>query len=127
MRSRKPALNQLEFKQIILVRTDLKMGKGKIAAQASHASVLATLQAQRDKKIWYDAWFKQGMKKVVVKITDEAELQHVFQLGAKNKLPRAYINDAGHTQLEPGTATAAALGPAPVSIIDPITKKYKLL
>ena len=127
MRSRKAALVQLELKQIILVRTDLKMGKGKIAAQASHASVIATLQAQRDNKIWYDAWFKQGMKKVVVKIADEEELQHVFQLGAKNKLPRAYINDAGHTQLEPGTATAAALGPAPVSILDPITKKYKLL
>ncbi|MCY3410803.1 MAG: peptidyl-tRNA hydrolase [Candidatus Heimdallarchaeota archaeon] len=117
----------LEIKQIIAIRTDLKMGKGKIAAQASHASVLATLQAQRDQRIWYDAWFTSGMKKIVVKVSSEAELQELFQLGARAKLPRAYINDAGHTQLDPGTATAAALGPAPDSQLDPITQKYKLL
>ncbi len=117
----------LDVKQIIVVRTDLKMGKGKIAAQSSHASVLATLHAQRDNRIWYDAWFTSGMKKIVVKVSSEEELSHVYQLGAKAKLPRAYINDAGHTQLEPGTSTAAALGPAPASIIDPITSKYKLL
>lgn len=116
-----------DIKQIIAIRTDLKMGKGKIAAQASHASVLATLQSQRDQRVWYDAWFSSGMKKIVVKVASEEELSHLFQLGSRAKLPRAYINDAGHTQLEPGTATAAALGPAPASVIDPITNKYKLL
>ena len=125
MKLRKPT--SLDAKQIIIIRTDLKMGKGKIAAQASHASVLATLMAQRDNRVWYDSWMKMGMKKVVVKVASEDELSLVFQKGSKAKLPRAFINDAGHTQLEPGTATAAALGPAPASVLDPLTKMYKLL
>ena len=55
------------------------------------------------------------------------ELNRIYQLGTKAKIPRSYINDAGHTQLPPGTATAVALGPAPEKYIDPITKNLKLL
>jgi len=103
------------------------MGKGKIAAQASHASVIATLEAKKHEAGWFNSWYQQGMKKIVVKVSSEADLNRVFQLGIKNKLPHALINDAGHTQLAPGTATAVALGPAPEKLIDPITGSLKLL
>ncbi|MHA2403509.1 MAG: peptidyl-tRNA hydrolase Pth2 [Candidatus Kariarchaeaceae archaeon] len=112
-----------EVKQVLVIRSDLKMGKGKIAAQASHASVLATLEAQRHNKIWYDRWFKMGMKKIVVKVITDDELQKAV----KAKLPRALINDAGHTQLPLGTATAVGIGPAPEQLIDPITNSLKLM
>ena len=59
-----------EVKQILVIRTDLNIGKGKIAAQASHASVLATLEAQKHNKVWYDRWFKLGMKKLDVDIIE---------------------------------------------------------
>ena len=116
-----------EIKQVLVVRSDLKMGKGKIAAQASHASVLATIEAQKNNKTWFDRWFKQGMKKVVLKINTEEELNGVFQKASKSKLPRSIINDAGYTQLEPGTVTAVGIGPAPDELVDPITKNLKLM
>ena len=115
-----------EIKQILVIRVDLKMGKGKIAAQAAHASVIATLEASKHNKNWFDRWMKEGMKKIAVKVNSEDELNYIFQRAAKDKLPRALINDAGHTQLEPGTATAVSIGPGPVSLIDPITKDLKL-
>lgn len=116
-----------EVKQVIVIRSDLNMGKGKIAAQAAHASVVATLEAMKHNKNWYDRWMREGMKKIAVKVRSEEELEIVFQKGSKEKMPRSLINDAGHTQLEPGTATAVALGPAPATIIDPITKDLKLM
>ena len=115
-----------EIKQVLIIRTDLKMGKGKIAAQAIHASVIATWDAMKHNKNWFDRWMKEGMKKVAVKVSSEEELSGLFQRAVKDKLPRALINDAGHTQLEPGTATAVSIGPGPVSLIDPITKDLKL-
>ncbi|OLS23048.1 MAG: Peptidyl-tRNA hydrolase [Candidatus Heimdallarchaeota archaeon LC_2] len=116
-----------EVKQVIVIRSDLNMGKGKIAAQAAHASVVATLEAMKHNKNWYDRWMREGMKKIAVKVRSEEELEIVFQKGSREKMPRSLINDAGHTQLEPGTATAVALGPAPATIIDPITKDLKLM
>lgn len=116
-----------KIKQVIIIRADLGMGKGKIAAQASHASVMATLEAMKQNKIWYDRWMRDGMGKIVVKVNSEDELNAMFQKASKDKLPRALINDAGHTQLPPGTATAVAIGPAPISLVDPITKDLKLL
>lgn len=115
------------MKQILIIRTDLKMGKGKMAAQASHASVVATLDAQHSSTDWFNTWINQGMKKVAVKVSSEEDLNAVFRQAVLAKLPRALINDAGLTQLDPGTATAVAIGPAPQSRIDPITKQLKLL
>ena len=61
----------MEYKQAILVRTDLKMGKGKIAAQVAHASVDATLKAPKAiVKKWRDA----GMGKIVCKVSGKSEL-----------------------------------------------------
>lgn len=116
-----------EIKQVILIRTDLGMGKGKLAAQASHASVIATLEAKKHEVSWFNLWMRTGMKKIALKVQDEGQLLYYFQLATKAKLPRALINDAGHTQLPPGTATAVAIGPSPGATIDQITGNLKLL
>ena len=61
-----------EIKQVIVVRSDLKMGKGKIAAQVAHAALDAA-EASRNKHAgWYESWREQGQAKVVVK-TDGGE------------------------------------------------------
>ena len=57
----------MRYKQVILVREDLKLPKGKLASQCSHASVDATLKS--DKKI-IDLWKKEGAKKIVLKVKD---------------------------------------------------------
>jgi len=111
-------------KQVIVLRTDLEIGKGKLAAQACHASVRAVLKS--DRKI-VETWDSEGAKKVVLKVDSEAELKKIQQLAAKAKLVSVLISDAGLTQLKPGTKTAVGIGPDAEAKIDKITGKLKLL
>ncbi len=118
-----------EFKQAILVRTDLKMGKGKIASQAAHASITAFMEARENMewKKWRDEWLKQGMKKIVLRVAGERELIEKINLAKEFGLPTSLIRDAGYTQVPSGAITAGAIGPSPASRIDRITKDLKLL
>lgn len=111
-----------DLKQAIVVRTDLKMGKGKIAVQVSHASVAAA-----DKSKYKKAWMGQGMKKAVLKCSGEKELFEIMHFAKDYCLPTILIEDAGHTQVVSGTRTCVGIGPAPVADIDKITGHLKLL
>ena len=115
------------FKQTIAVRTDLKMGKGKMCAQVAHASLGAALEAMRRKPSWFEEWMREGQKKVVLKVSSERELFEVFEKAKALGLPTFLVRDAGLTQLEPGTPTAVAVGPAPEEEVDKVTGKLKLL
>lgn len=112
------------MKQIIVIRKDLKMGAGKIAAQASHASIAAYLKANKADK---EKWTRGGMKKVVLKVSSEKELSDICKLARDEKLKCEMIRDAGLTQVEPNTITALGIGPADDKKIDKITGKLKLL
>jgi len=112
------------MKQAILIRTDLKMGKGKMAAQCAHASIGAYLKAKKYSK---NKWIKEGMKKVVLKISGEKEIKNFYKLAKKEKLPCSLIRDAGLTQIKTGTITALGIGPGNNKKIDKITGKLKLL
>ena len=114
----------MPYKQVILVRDDLKLPKGKLAAQASHASVDATLKS--DRKI-VDSWRKEGGKKVVLKVKDEKELFRHKQMAEDNGLKTALIVDAGHTVVEPGTVTCMGIGPDEEEKIDKVTGKLKMM
>jgi PTH2 family peptidyl-tRNA hydrolase len=117
-----------EIKQVIVVRSDLGMGKGKIAAQVAHAALDAADTARRKHPEWYDSWREQGQAKVVVK-TDGGEqaLEDLQKQARSSGLPASLIQDRGLTQLEPGTTTCLAIGPGPSGEIDKITGKLKLL
>jgi len=112
------------MKQAIVVRTDLKMGKGKIATQCAHASIGAFLKAKKTER---EKWLAEGMKKIVLKVSSEKELSAIFKRAKRAKLPSVIINDAGLTQLKPGTATAVGIGPSDDEKIDKVTGKLKLL
>ncbi|MBI3190700.1 peptidyl-tRNA hydrolase [archaeon] len=112
------------YKQVIVVRSDLKMGKGKIAAQCAHASVSA-LDKAKDTII--KKWKEDGQKKVVVKVKSEEEILIIKKECAKSGLPCAMIKDAGRTQLEPGTITAIAIGPDEDEKINKVTGHLKIL
>jgi len=116
-----------EYKQAIILRSDLGMGKGKLVAQGCHASIDAYDKALSAKPEWVEEWKEGGCKKIAVKVSSERELIEVFMAAKKAKLPCSLITDAGHTQVEPGSKTAASIGPAPENEIDEITDKLKLL
>ena len=112
------------YKQVILVRNDLKLPKGKLAAQAAHASVEAVLKS--DSKV-IKAWREEGMAKIVLKVADEKELLKYFQKAKEQGLVVSLITDAGRTVVAPGTRTCAALGPDKEEEIDQITGTLPLL
>lgn len=110
------------LKQAIVVRHDLNMPRGKLAAQVSHASVEAALKS--DKAI-VDAWQKQGMKKIVLRAESLDELLELKKKASTNSLKSALIKDAGHTVLEPGTVTCLGIGPDSEDRIDKVTGHLK--
>ncbi|XP_012300830.1 peptidyl-tRNA hydrolase 2, mitochondrial isoform X1 [Aotus nancymaae] len=115
-----------EYKMILVVRNDLKMGKGKVAAQCSHAAVSAYKQIQRRNPEVLKQWEYCGQPKVVVKAPDEetliALLTHAKMLG----LTVSLIQDAGRTQIAPGSQTVLGIGPGPADLIDKVTGHLKL-
>ena len=116
-----------DYKQVIAVREDLKMSKGKLAAQVAHAAVMAAEEARKMRGDWWCMWLIQSQKKVVVKVSSEEEL---FRLEAEAKrlgLPAMVVRDAGLTELPPNTPTAVGIGPAPSRLIDLVTGNLKLL
>jgi len=120
-------MSEFRYKQAIIIRTDLKMGKGKIAAQASHAAVSAAEEARKHREDWWEAWLEEGQRKVVVKVRSETELLQLKREAGKMRLPFALIYDRGLTQLPPDTLTCLGIGPAPDDEVDKITGKLPLL
>lgn len=116
-----------EYKQVIVVRTDLSMSKGKLAAQVAHAAVSCVLEALKRHRDWIDEWIRQGQKKVILRVNSLEELLSVYNEAEKKGLPVSLIADAGRTELEPGTITCVGIGPAPTKIVDSITGRLKLL
>jgi len=109
---------------VILVRTDLDMSIGKVAAQCAHGSVSAMKKA--DKNI-ITKWEKEGQKKVVLKVKNLDELMEMKKQCDSLGIPNALISDAGHTELEPGTITVLGIGPDSIEKIDKVTGKLKML
>jgi PTH2 family peptidyl-tRNA hydrolase len=114
----------MNLKQVILVRQDLKLPKGKLASQVAHASTAALLRSNID---LVEEWKEQGMKKVVLKVNDKKELFHYKQLLDDNNIVTALITDAGKTVVEPGTVTCLGVGPDEEGKIDNITGKLRMV
>jgi PTH2 family peptidyl-tRNA hydrolase len=115
-------------KVVMVVRTDLGMGKGKIAAQCAHAAVMCYQKAlvthERDLEIWEAT----GCTKICLKCDDGEEgLEALKKLAKERGLVAALVHDAGHTQVAAGSATVLGIGPAPSEVLGEITGKLKLL
>ena len=115
------------YKQVIVVRTDLKMKKGKIAAQVAHAAVSAMELTKRYHKNWVKKWLNEGQKKVVLKVHSKEDLFKVKEKINKEKISCILIRDRGMTQIPAGSVTALGIGPCPNELIDPITCDLQLL
>jgi PTH2 family peptidyl-tRNA hydrolase len=118
---------EFNFKQVVVVRTDVKMSKGKLAVQASHASVSALEETRKSHRDWVRSWLDEGQKKVVAKVKDLESLKKLEKLADEVGIPNALIEDRGLTELPPGTITALGIGPAPNELIDRVTRDLPLL
>lgn len=126
-------LIKMRIKQVILIRKDLSMRRGKEIAQGSHASMdfliepLRQLLMQKQKPLLdlteeEQHWIVHGMAKVCLKVNSEAELlahhEKALQAGLKSFL----IQDSGRTEFHGlPTLTACAIGPGRVEDIDAVT------
>lgn len=115
------------YKQVIVMRNDLKMSRGKIAAQAGHAAVSAAEEARKKCSDWWKAWIAEGQCKIAVRAESEDELLELERKAKRSKLPTALIVDRGLTELPPDTVTCLGIGPALSIQIDAITGKLPLL
>jgi PTH2 family peptidyl-tRNA hydrolase len=112
----------MSLKQVVVIREDLKLKKGKLAVQVAHASILSS-----NKSKFKAEWEEEGQKKVVLGCKDLKELLSLYQKALGKKLPVAIVVDAGLTQLPKGTKTCIGIGPAPEEKIDKVTGKLKLV
>jgi PTH2 family peptidyl-tRNA hydrolase len=110
-------------KQAIVARADIGMGEGKLAAQVAHASLMAFEDARSSAR---SDWKGGGQKKIVLQADNEQTIFELAERADTKGLPHAIVRDAGHTQLEPGTVTALAVGPAAETEVDAVTGDLSL-
>lgn len=115
-----------EYKLVLVVRADVKMEKGKVAAQCSHAAVTAYKQLLRRQPKALRLWEDQGQRKVVLRVPNEEEMLDLADKARSHGLVTALIRDAGRTQIAPGTKTVLGIGPGPEQIVDSVTSHLKL-
>lgn len=113
-----------EFKQVIVVNTNLKMSKGKTAAQVAHASILSMLES---KESIVAGWLDNSFPKVVLKVDSASDLLTLKSQCEKEDIPCAIVIDEGRTEISYGTITCLGIGPYTNSEIDKITGDLKLL
>lgn len=131
-----------EPKQVIIMRKDLNMRKGKIAAQAAHSSMKvffdrfvwagqesygdAVLHVEKDSPM--AKWMNGLFTKIVVGADTLAEVVNAYEEAKRRNIPCSIIMDAGLTEFNGvPTITCCAIGPDDSDKIDEITKNFKLL
>jgi PTH2 family peptidyl-tRNA hydrolase len=132
----------MKSKQVIVIRKDLNMRKGKMVAQGAHASMKVILDmmikvpGEEEKILYYGEpgmesvknWLEEKYTKICVSVNSEEELKEIYENAIKAGVPASIILDAGLTEFDGvPTYTAAAVGPGWDTEIDPITSHLKLL
>jgi len=111
------------YKQVIVLRGDLKLSRGKIAVQAAHAAVIGY---ELSEKRIIEKWKFEGQKKIALRVNSERELFELRDRARKAGLVAEIVRDAGLTEVPPGTPTALVIGPDEERKIDRITGSLPL-
>ncbi len=118
-----------DLKMVFLVRQDLKMGAGKIAAQVAHAAIGLYDDILEEDNIYQKTalnyWFNFGQKKIVLKVDNLNIMLDAVKKCKKLKLKYCLITDAGHTQIPEGSVTVLGIGPDTSEKINTITGTFK--
>jgi PTH2 family peptidyl-tRNA hydrolase len=118
---------EFRYKQVIVFRSNLRLSKGKTAAQAGHAAVSAAEEARKHRREWFEGWSREGQCKIAVKVKNEEEMSDLEAKAREMGLPYALVIDRGLTEVPPGTVTCLGIGPAPIEKVDKITRLLPLL
>lgn len=128
----------MKTKQVIVVRKDIKMPEGKLAAQVAHASLKAIL----DRGYIHDGtqsfhckltnamkdWMNGDYTKIVVCVKSEDALKEIYEQAHRASIPCSLIRDLGKTVFKgKSTCTAVAVGPGSAEEVDAITKGLRLV
>jgi PTH2 family peptidyl-tRNA hydrolase len=117
----------MDNKMVIVIRWDLKLSAGKMAAQVAHAAVNCAFAAKKRTPEWFDRWYSEGQRKVVVKVPALEDLYEVKSNAEALRLVTSLITDAGMTEIPPNTVTCLGIGPGPGEILDKVTGHLKLV
>ncbi|KAI9222935.1 peptidyl-tRNA hydrolase [Blastocladiella britannica] len=114
------------FKMVLVIRKDVEMTKGKVAAQCCHACLAAYNECMSINPAMAKRWERIGQAKITLRCNSEEEMLELQAIARSLSLPAQSIRDAGHTQIAAGTRTVLAIGPAPAEMVDQVTKHLKL-
>jgi len=104
----------------VLVRQDLGMGPGKVAAQVGHAAVGCSLASRTAAAHRFERWRSESGRLLVLAVTDEDALRHRQEQAERLGVVHKAVRDAGRTEVPAGTWTVLGLGPAPASVLMPL-------
>ncbi len=113
------------YKQVLVIRKDLKVRRGKEIAQCAHASLKAVMENRFHPDVM--RWSKGRFTKIAVSVDSEEELMNIYNQAKENGLVCSLILDAGFTEFDGvPTYTAVAVGPSTNEKVDAITGHLKL-
>jgi peptidyl-tRNA hydrolase, PTH2 family len=115
------------YKMVLVVRGELRLTAGKAAVQVAHAAVMLVEAARKRQAVVLDAWFAGGQKKIAVVASNLDEMEGLLRLARAKGLTTAFVEDAGLTEVPPGTKTVLGIGPGKAEEIDAITGDLDLL
>ncbi|KAI8353739.1 peptidyl-tRNA hydrolase [Mortierella sp. GBAus27b] len=111
---------------VLVIRSDLNMGKGKAAAQCCHATLSNYKELLKNSPQTLKHWEYCGQAKVTLKVDNEDDMLLLQAQARSLGLAANSIRDAGRTQIAAGSRTVLAVGPGPVSVVNSVTGKLKL-
>ncbi|TFL06449.1 peptidyl-tRNA hydrolase PTH2-domain-containing protein [Pterulicium gracile] len=112
---------------IFIVRTDLGMSLGKIAAQTSHASLACYKTLQNSNAAMLHQWEVTGRKQSTYCCSDEETLLLLQARSQSLNICARSIQDAGRTQIAAGSRTVLGIGPAPARLLEPLVEGLSFL
>ena len=116
-----------ELKMVLVVRGEIRLTPGKAAVQVAHAAVELALNAARKDPRRLEQWLSEGGKKIAVQAETLDDLEEIARGARARGIPFFFVEDAGLTEVPPGTRTVLGLGPSPASDIDSLTGHLPLL
>ena len=116
-----------EYKMVLVLRGELRLTAGKAAVQAAHAAVLLVEKATERHGRELEAWRREGQRKIALLVPTLGEMTDLERRARARGIPTVWVEDAGFTEVAPGTRTCLGLGPALASDLDALTGALPLL
>lgn len=114
-------------KMVLILRGELRLTAGKAAVQAAHAAVMLTRLAESRRSADLAEWLRTGQRKIALEVATLDEMQEIERQARRRSILTVWVEDAGLTEVAPGTRTCLGLGPAPPRELDPLTGHLPLL